>query len=207
LERLQWEVEKRTSISAARQAALVSLDESDLSRTPLLYLAGDREFGLPNGVSRRWLRQFLSLGGLLVLDSAEGQLGGAFDQSARALAHALFPAKENTLETLSKDHVVFKTFYLVDRPAGRLALSGGLQGVSLDGRLAIVYSQNDLAGACALDGAGNYAYRCDPGGESQREVAIRMGVNLVMYAMCLDYKTDQVHVPFIMKRRRWRSTR
>jgi hypothetical protein len=31
-----------------------------------------------------------------------------------------------------------------------------------------------------------------------------MGVNLVMYALCLDYKTDQVHVPFIMRRRRWR---
>jgi hypothetical protein len=31
-----------------------------------------------------------------------------------------------------------------------------------------------------------------------------MGVNLVMYALCLDYKADQVHVPFIMKRRRWK---
>ena len=31
-----------------------------------------------------------------------------------------------------------------------------------------------------------------------------MGVNLVMYALCLDYKSDQVHVPFIMKRRRWK---
>jgi hypothetical protein len=31
-----------------------------------------------------------------------------------------------------------------------------------------------------------------------------MGLNLVMYALCLDYKTDQVHVPFIMRRRRWR---
>jgi hypothetical protein len=26
----------------------------------------------------------------------------------------------------------------------------------------------------------------------------------VMYALCLDYKSDQVHVPFIMKRRRWK---
>jgi hypothetical protein len=25
-----------------------------------------------------------------------------------------------------------------------------------------------------------------------------------MYALCLDYKADQVHVPFIMKRRRWK---
>jgi len=26
----------------------------------------------------------------------------------------------------------------------------------------------------------------------------------VMYALCLDYKADQVHVPFIMKLRRWK---
>jgi hypothetical protein len=26
---------------------------------------------------------------------------------------------------------------------------------------------------------------------------------LAMYATCLDYKTDQVHVPFILRRRRW----
>ena len=31
----------------------------------------------------------------------------------------------------------------------------------------------------------------------------RLGINLVMYALCLDYKTDQVHVPFILKRRHW----
>ena len=31
--------------------------------------------------------------------------------------------------------------------------------------------------------------------------AIRLGVNLAMYALCLDYKDDQVHAPFIMRRR------
>ena len=30
----------------------------------------------------------------------------------------------------------------------------------------------------------------------------RLGVNIAMYALCLDYKEDQVHIPFIMKRRR-----
>ena len=36
------------------------------------------------------------------------------------------------------------------------------------------------------------------------DLAFRIGVNLVMYSLCLDYKTDQVHVPFIMRRRRWK---
>ena len=44
-----------------------------------------------------------------------------------------------------------------------------------------------------------------PGGEAQREMAFRLGINLAMYALCLDYKTDQVHVPFILRRRQWQS--
>ena len=83
-------------------------------------------------------------------------------------------------------------------------LGGAGSSGAAGGRAAIVYSQNDLGGAWAKDAFGNWAYQCYPGGDTQREHAFRMGINLVMYAMCLDYKTDQVHVPFILKRRRWK---
>ena len=43
-------------------------------------------------------------------------------------------------------------------------------------------------------------YPCVPGGEHQREMACRFGVNLVMYALTGNYKTDQVHVPAILER-------
>ena len=43
-----------------------------------------------------------------------------------------------------------------------------------------------------------------PGGSPQRELSFRMGINLVMYALCVNYKADQVHIPFILKRRKWR---
>jgi hypothetical protein len=79
-----------------------------------------------------------------------------------------------------------------------------MEGVIRDGRLVAVYISNDLGGAWSRDDFGNYELQCEPGGERQRELAFRMGVNLVMYALCLDYKADQVHVPFIMKRRRWK---
>ena len=39
-----------------------------------------------------------------------------------------------------------------------------------------------------------------PGGEAQREQAYRFGINLVMYALTGNYKTDQVHVPAILER-------
>ena len=46
-----------------------------------------------------------------------------------------------------------------------------------------------------------WEYPCTPGGEAQRETAIRIGVNVAMYALCTDYKDDAVHLPFILRRR------
>ena len=39
-----------------------------------------------------------------------------------------------------------------------------------------------------------------PGGERQREMAFRFGINLVMYVLTGNYKSDQVHIPAIMER-------
>ena len=38
------------------------------------------------------------------------------------------------------------------------------------------------------------------GGEVQREMARRFGVNLVMHVLTGNYKTDQVHIPAILER-------
>jgi hypothetical protein len=72
----------------------------------------------------------------------------------------------------------------------------------MGGRLAVLYSGNDMIGAFARDSLGTWEYEVVPGGELQREKSVRLGVNIAMYALCLDYKEDQVHIPFIMKRRR-----
>ena len=38
------------------------------------------------------------------------------------------------------------------------------------------------------------------GGEQQREMSIRFGINLVIYAMTGNYKTDVVHAPALLQR-------
>lgn len=202
--RLLGEVDKRTSIETEREPVMVNLTSPTLHETPFLYLAGDREFPVPSPAAIESLRRFLTFGGFLFIDSAEGTTGGAFDRSVRALCAALYPSPSPGLELVPPDHVVYKSFYLLERPVGRLALSPTLEGITRGGRLTVAYAQNDLGGAWAKDNLGNFDFPCEPGGDRQRELAYRMGVNLVMYALCLDYKTDQVHVPFIMRRRRWR---
>jgi hypothetical protein len=167
---------------------------------------------LPSARDLESLRRHLTFGGMLLIDSAEGRAGGDFDASVRQLCAELFPPPRPGLVRLPEDHVVMKSFYLIRQVAGRVAASPNLEAAFLGGapgggggRAAIVYSQNDLGGAWTKDQLGNWAYQCYPGGETQREHAFRLGINLVMYAMCLDYKSDQVHVPFILKRRRWRT--
>jgi hypothetical protein len=206
LRRMAWEIEKRTSIDVERDPAVVVPTSDTLHETPFLYLAGDRAFDLPSTSGIEALRRFLTFGGFLLIDSSEGTTDGAFDGSVRKLVAALFPTTGSAkgLDIVPSDHVVYKSFYLLDKPVGRLAIAPALEGVVHDGRLVCGYVANDLGGAWARDDFGNYDYPCEPGGEKQRELAFRMGVNLVMYALCLDYKSDQVHVPFIMKRRRWK---
>jgi Domain of unknown function (DUF4159) len=214
LSRLGTELAVHTSIEVARDNPLfVTLGQEKLFETPFLYLSGDRRFSPPTGRELESLRRHLTFGGFLLIDSSEGRAGGEFDTSVRQLVAELFPAPAAGLVTLSDDHVIYKSFYLLRSVAGRVAATRDLEalflgnpggGGSPGGRVAIAYCQNDLGGAWAKDTFGNYLYQCYPGGEEQREHAFRVGINLAMYALCLDYKTDQVHVPFILKRRRWR---
>ncbi len=206
LRRMAWEIDKRTSIDVELDPAVVTPTSDTLHETPFLYLAGDRGFDLPSTSGIEALRRFLTFGGFLLIDSAEGTTDGAFDGSVRKLIASIFQSTDSAkgLQVIPSDHVVYKSFYLLDKPVGRLAIAPALEGVVHDERLVCGYVANDLGGAWARDDFGNYDFPCEPGGEKQRELAFRMGVNLVMYALCLDYKSDQVHVPFIMKRRRWK---
>jgi len=205
LERLAWELDKRTSIAMALDVVALTLRDKRLFHFPFLYLGGDSAFRLPSEQELLRLRRFLVYGGTLLIDSAEARPGGGFDRSVRALiAHTL---PDDSMKRIDGRHSVYKSFYLLDRAVGRVALVPYWEAVERDGRLLVLYTQNDLAGAWGRDNLGNWQYNVYPGGERQRELAFRWGINVVMYALCVDYKSDQVHIPFILKRRQWRPIR
>ena len=200
--RLAWEIDKRTSIETVAEPIEVRLaDERELRKHPFLVLAGASALPTFSDEEVAHLRRHLAAGGFLLVDAADPRPGSAFDQSVRALLKRIFP--KEPLQRVPDDHVVYKSFYLLRTPVGRVAQVPYLEGVFHDGRLAIAYSQNDLEGAWARDAFGQWEHEVYPGGETQREYAFRLGINLAMYALCLDYKTDQVHVPFILRRRQW----
>ena len=69
-----------------------------------------------------------------------------------------------------------------------------------DGVSPVVAGSSDWAAAWALDETQRPIFPVVPGGERQREMAFRFGINLVMYVLTGNYKADQVHMPAIIKR-------
>ena len=200
LPRLAWEVAKRTSIETSPLVKAVAPSDPELFRYPFAVLSSDAAVPQLADSEVSSLRRYLSYGGFLLVDDASAQNGGAFEKSARELFARVVPA--GRLQRVPRDHVLYKSFYLLDGPTGRSIARPDIEGIDVGGRLAVLYSPNDLIGALARDSLGTWEMEVIPGGEGQREKAIRLGVNLAMYALCLDYKEDQVHIPFIMKRRR-----
>ena len=66
--------------------------------------------------------------------------------------------------------------------------------------LLLIFLNHDLLGALARKGE-NWARPMETGGAEAREQAVRFAVNIAMYVLCSDYKDDQVHAPFLMRRR------
>lgn len=202
LRRLLQSVEQRTSILVETASKALDPASPDLFSAPFVVLAGDRAFEpLPDAAILN-LRQYLQAGGFLLVDSAEGVQDGPFMQSVRRDLARIYDASR--VVVVPRDHVLYKSFFLLDKPVGRVVVSDNVEGVFDDDRLAVVISHNDLLGAWERDNFGSWTFDCTPGGETQREHATRVGINLVMYALCINYKADQVHIPFILRRRQWK---
>lgn len=202
LRRLLQEVEKRTSIAVDPDYPSLAPTDEGFFEHPFAAMTGDSSFEPLSVEAIKRVRTYLQSGGFLFVDSSEGIADGPFYSSVERMFGRVFPDKE--LAAVSGDHVLYKSFYLIDDPVGRVDISNQMTAIFDSDRLLAVVSQNDLLGALARDNFGNWKYTVRPGGEQQREMAFRLGINLVMYALCVNYKADQVHVPFILKRRKWK---
>lgn len=197
-ERLAWEVRKRSSVEPILEPGRASPDKASLFRSPFVYWRGSEEFPPLSEAAVEGLRKYVHRGGFILIDDATAG-GPDFDRAVRRELLRAFPALP--LTPVPADHTIYRSFYLLKRPVGRVQGPVFLEGITYGDRMAIVYTRHDLGGALQRDKLGAWSQAVVPGGEGQREQAIRLGVNLVLYALCTDYKDDQVHAPFIMRRR------
>ncbi|HAN31381.1 MAG TPA: hypothetical protein DCQ06_07270 [Myxococcales bacterium] len=203
-EMLNWarQLRLRTSIEMTLRPTLVRASNRRLFRYPLLILRGDRSFKALKAKSIRRLRTHLNSGGMLIVDDAAltGPSAG-FHRDIQRLAKSVL---NRPIVPIPKSDVVYRTFYRLRRALGRRADTDRLYGVQIKKRWALIYSRNDLLGAFQMDPRGGFAHAAVPGGRAQREQAWRLAINLVIYSLCLDYKDDQTHVQYLLRRRRGR---
>ena len=202
----------RTAVEPADPLG-VDVETDELAFYPLLYwpvLPGQRELS-PNGLAR--VDAYMKRGGTILFDTMDHQRIEAIGTTPgnEALRRLLADLDVPPLEPVGEGHVLTKAFYLLRTFPGRWA-GGDLWveaqgdpedspgGLNQDGVTPLLIGSNDYAAAWAIDARGRPMAEPVPGGERQREMARRFGVNLVIYALTGNYKADQVHVPALLER-------
>jgi hypothetical protein len=215
LDQLSRALNQRTSAALADPVG-VDPAKDELSFYPWLYwpIAANQPQPAADAVAR--VAAFMHNGGTIVFDTRDAlEPEGASSAASLWLRKLMTGVDVPALEPAPRDHVVTKTFYLLDKFVGRydngqtwieaLPPADPNDRTSRPARAGdsvspIVITSNDLAGAWAARDDGTPLYALTPGGPRQREMALRAGVNLVMYALTGNYKADQVHARDLLER-------
>jgi len=216
---LSTELFRRTSVEPITPVG-VDIEQDELSVFPFLYWPiSDRQATPSNGAVDK-LNRFLRSGGMILFDTRDAHLSSGISggtPNGRMLQKIAARLEIPPLEPVPDDHVLTRSFYLLQDFPGRHAGSSvwieaapadatKIEGTPFrnlnDGVTPVVIGGNDWASAWAIDKNGRYMYPVGRGqaGNQQREYAQRFGVNLIMYVLTGNYKSDQVHIPALLDR-------
>ena len=143
------------------------------------------------------LNDFLRFGGMILFDTQDADLGGSVGgttPNGRALQRIAMKLDVPPLEPMPHDHVLTRTFYLLQDFPGRWTDgpvwveaspdAEEVEGMPFrnlnDGVTPVVIGGNDWASAWAVQENGQQMFPVGRGiaGERQRELALRFGINL-----------------------------
>ena len=209
---------RRTSIEPAQPTG-VNLETDELSVYPFLYWPISESQPRPSAVAYEKLNRYLRTGGLVLFDTRDSGTSGfsTSTPNGKRLQQLALPLDIPPLEPIPSDHVLTRTFYLLQDFPGRYvsrevwveaapADAEQVEGMPFrnlnDNVTPVVIGGNDWAAAWAVDERGSTMFPVGRGfaGERQREIAYRFGVNLIMHVLTGNYKSDQVHVPALLDR-------
>ena len=197
---------------SARSSALLGKPDGvvpgkdDLAFYPFLYwpITADAQ---ADPVRTKALNAYMEHGGIILID--EQGAGSDIDGGSGAAVKAALQRVTDgltipPLAKLTDKHVLAHTFYLLHGFQGRLA--GQPVYVARNGDESnddvspVIIGSSDWAHAWAVDSSGGTPFAVVPGGEDQRTQAYRFGMNMVLYALTGNYKSDQAHYPEMLRR-------
>lgn len=170
-----------TNIPVAPEGVTVDLSSPELFRYPFVFLTGHLPVRFTEAESRN-LKAYIERGGFLFIDDHNHNIDGAFHQTVVAELARLFGP--NALQEIPNDHELYRAFFPFPEgpPTTSHELNGWgdnlvhehLQGIVVDGRIAVLFSNKDYAS--------EWSYHP----RNKRFLAIdntRFGVNVVVYAL------------------------
>ena len=166
-------VDARTEIDVAPDPATVSPDDEALFLYPIVHMTGHGRVAFTDTEVAN-LRRYLERGGFLWADDNYGM-----DRYFRAEIGKVLP--EASLVELPFDHEIYHSFYRFPDGLPKIHEHDGGPphgyGIYYEGRLVVFYSFNTDIG----DGMEDSEVHNDP--PEKHEAALRMGVNVVVYAL------------------------
>ncbi|ESX93884.1 DUF4159 domain-containing protein [Mesorhizobium sp. LNJC403B00] len=195
----------------------VDISKDELSFYPLIYWPIDPSAPMPSQAAIARIDAYMQQGGTVLFDTRDQFANGIGADSASPATERLRDILGNLnvppLEPVPADHVLTKSFFILPEFPGRFSGSPLWVEASLeasnaenrpvrvgDGVSPILITANDFAGAWAVDGNGDPLLPTVPSDPMQRIYALRAGVNIMMYMLTGNYKSDQVHVPILLER-------
>ncbi len=207
---------EKTALEPGEPAG-VDIAKDELAFYPIVYWPVDPAAPMPSEDAIARVDAYMQQGGTVLFDTRDqyAQGFGASDASpaTRRLRDILADLNVPPLEPVPEDHVLTKSFFILAAFPGRfngspLWVEASLEASNSenrpvrtgDGVSPIMITANDFAGAWAVDAAGDALLPTVPSDPMQRVYALRSGVNIVMYMLTGNYKSDQVHVPILLER-------
>ena len=223
LQGLSYTLARRTSIEPGAPIG-VDIERDELAFYPFLYWPISADQPLPSAQAYQRLNSYLRGGGMILFDTRDDDVAGLDGLSATTPTAAQLQSLAQGLDVpplapVTEGHVLTRSFYLLQSFPGRFAngllwaeaqatqpqdSDRALISVTNDGVSPILIGGGDWAAAWATDELGQPLFAIDKGtgtaGAHQREMALRFGVNLIMYVLTGNYKADQVHLPALIER-------
>lgn len=207
---------EKTALEPGEPAG-VDISRDELSFYPLIYWPIDPAAPMPSQAAIARVDAYMQQGGTVLFDTRDQFANGIGADSTSPATERLRDILGNLnvppLEPVPSDHVLTKSFFILPEFPGRFAGSPLWVEASLDASNAenrpvrtgdgvspIMITANDFAGAWAVDENGDALLPTVPADPMQRIYALRAGVNIMMYMLTGNYKSDQVHVPILLER-------
>ena len=206
----------RTTLEPSAPVAL-DISRDELAFYPIIFWPISATAPMPTAAAISRIDAYMRSGGTVFFDTRDqfSSLNGGGGSSANGdrLRAILANMDIPPLEPVPSDHVLTRSFYLLNNFPGRYndgplwvearqeaRNSNAALSSSGDGVTPIMITGNDMMGAWAVDDQGAPLLPTVPASERQRELSYRSGVNIMMYMLTGNYKADQVHIPALLER-------